>query len=1262
MQKIVIYITFLLLCSSLWMNAQHHYFRQYSLEQGLPQSEVNDIAEDQFGYLWLGTNGGGLCRFNGVGFEVFTKKDGLLENVIMGLHSDNNYNLWIASQKGITRYDGIRYTHLIQSDTTLFQERVQFLETIDGAIWALARDVSGIRKIYGIFNDSIINYYDRYPEVFKGNRIFFVSKGGPRLLYVSTSAGLYAIDQRVLRKVSSVGNYPLNNQFVVPVLQDKFRNEWMLVVDDDKSIDLLKVSFTGEVQKVNWPEGIPLDRIFNVYEDRSGGVWIAVANNGVVLLKNDEVKVFNKDNGMKASLVTCFIEDREGNMWIGTSGSGLLKYGGDRFVSLNMHSGLGGDIVRALFQDSKGNIYLGDDNNIISRFDGNRVKQIQASSQVDMGQARKMLELPNHNILIATLKGLFEYDGATMKDVSLLYGVNSESPVIDLLKDKNTIWIAVYGVGLLKYEASNMKWYTPKNSGLTSGFITNIFKDTKGKMWICTTNGVFMFHDEAFVHYSDKDSFHASWVLQAAEDKVGNIWFATFTGGLSRFDGHDFTFYDTSNGIASDNIYSVIADAQGNIWAGTQNGVDKIDIGGGGDILSIVNFDKYDGFVGIENNGSCNLLDNKGRIWFGTINGAMIYNPEEEKSNYLEPPVVIRKTLLNFKEPDWKKEVNSFKYDSISPWFSLPLGLKLSHDRNHVAFEFDGLCYTVPEKVRYKWKLEPIEQEWSPENTSYKAFYPALQPGKYTFRVIACNNDGIWNEEGASYSFEIVPAWYQYTMVRILFLMLVVALIVFLIRQRLQKEKSLKEELEFHLVVKKKEIQKHQTEILKQTKILKEQKYQLQLQAESLQSSYSNLERLSKIGQMVTANLSVDNIVELLYQSVSKVMSSDVFSLGLFNKEEKAIDFANVYVKGERQPFIRFLIEDKERLAIYTFTHNREVFLNDFYNEYQDYIKELRPVPQGAESQSVIYLPLRSSNEVIGVLSVQSLKKDAYTNYHLNFMQNMAIYAAIALGNAMKYQDLVHQQNVLKNQHMHVLGEKDEIISQKELLEDINYEKNQLLSLFVKGIQEPLNLAIGQMDGFVKESENCTEQQKYFLYDLLKILKQQNEVINKVLEVHNIDMEFYDYEPQPLELRDTILSVIDNLKQEAEIKKIALKFNGKQTIVNLDLSLFVKIMENLLSNAIKFSPKEKEIRIILSSLNDKVHIEVHDQGPGLTKEEQNVIFKKYSKLNKESDQGKASSGLGLYIVKKYVAKMNGTVRCESLSGFGATFIVEFPLT
>ncbi|GAF04225.1 ligand-binding sensor domain-containing protein [Saccharicrinis fermentans] len=567
----IVFVVFLLPCV---LNGQHHFFRQYSLEEGLPQSEVNDIAEDQFGYLWLGTNGGGLCRFNGMHFDVLTKKDGLLEDLVMGLYSDNNYDLWIGSPKGVIKYNGKDFKYYLKSDTAIFQDRMQFMEMMDGSVWLMARSVSGEKVIYRFREGEVTDFTRENKAFFKDKTIFYMSKSGPKKMMIATDKGVCEIENNQVTLSHMQETYGLEDKILIPLLQDKYRNQWVLAFGKgDGTQNLLVLGLNGDVKDIDWPKEIPLDRVFRAYEDRDGGVWVAVSSGGIVWFHDDKIKLFNNSNGLKTSLVTSLGEDREGNMWFGTSGSGVFKYGGDKFVSFNEESGLGGNIVRSIFQDSEGKVYLGDDNNTISVFDGEKVELLQASADAKMAQARSMLELKNGNVLVATVGGLYEYDHKRFISVGEKYGLDPQTPVVDMIQQGDTIWMGIYGKGLFKYVPGQLShWFTPANSGLVSPFITNLFVDSKQNIWISTTKGVFKYDHIHFVHFSDVNQLNSSWVLQTAEDKVGNIWFATFTGGLNRYDGQRFTYFDSSTGVRSDNVYSVIADAEGNIWAGTKMG------------------------------------------------------------------------------------------------------------------------------------------------------------------------------------------------------------------------------------------------------------------------------------------------------------------------------------------------------------------------------------------------------------------------------------------------------------------------------------------------------------------------------------------------------------------------------------------------------------------------------------------------------------------------------------------------------------------
>jgi ligand-binding sensor domain-containing protein len=357
---LIVILTFWLVFQ--FSEAQHFHFKQYSLEEGLPQSEVASIAEDQFGYLWVGTNGGGLCRFNGKNFEVFTKKDGLFDNIILGLIHDKNYNLWIASPKGIQKYDGLSYQPILLSDTTIFSANASFCETLDGNIWCLARMISGEQRLYKINNNVISNVSLEHKDALKDKGyIYKILPNGKNGLLIATSKELLVLQNNKLE--------PYDNNLVAkgervarwPLFRDRNNNLWLTIFGPDDSTKLI-VHIDGKGDKeIKVPESIGDPMFFRGFQDREGTYWFTIEQGRIAKFnKKTGWQVFNKNNGLPINIVFDLHQDAEGNIWMGTLGAGLVRYSGNLFLSLSRSNGLTDDIIRVLYQDTKGTFYFAD--------------------------------------------------------------------------------------------------------------------------------------------------------------------------------------------------------------------------------------------------------------------------------------------------------------------------------------------------------------------------------------------------------------------------------------------------------------------------------------------------------------------------------------------------------------------------------------------------------------------------------------------------------------------------------------------------------------------------------------------------------------------------------------------------------------------------------------------------------------------------------------------------------------------------------------
>jgi ligand-binding sensor domain-containing protein len=977
-------------------DAQFYNFSRYSLEEGLPQSEVLTLTEDHLGYIWAGTNGGGLCRFNGKSFDVYGRKNGLHDNIIMKLFQDNNLDLWIGGPRSIYRYDGKTFNKIFTSDSTLFVNEMKFFETSGGNIWMQANLSDGKRGFFRIRNDSLENAYEIFDGALEDNSIIFITELNSNHLILSTMDSYYNL---ISDELTPSDILPVSDKyFYLPLLSDRNKNIWTLSFDKITNDRKLHVFRSGKkVEDIVLPEGLNENKIFNSYQDREGGVWLNIFDFGMVRYINGEWRSFSKENGLPISNVRTVLEDAEGNFWFGTLGAGLVRYSGDQFITFDTNSGLSDDIIRSIYQDSEGKYYFGGEGGGLNIFDGKKIRTVFREGDGKGGFINSMFEVKQGLLLIGSITGLYEFNGKSFTECYKKYGIESQMPVLDIEASGDTLYFATYGRGIVKSVNGKVVSRRPE-SGKNNTFVsTDIFIDSKKNIWLCSDKGIWLYHDSGIESINKKYNLDISYILQAAEDEHGNLWFATFTDGLLKFDGENFTSVDTDDGLTSDNIYSVICDDNGNVWAGTQNGVDRLTIDNSGNISSIDNFGRYDGFVGIENNGGANFKDREGNLWFGTIKGAIKYNPSKKRTNYLPPPVYIRNVEIGFKPVNWEELPYRNLYDSIVPWLNLPAGLSLPHDKNHISISFDGLCYTVPEKVRFRWKLDPVESDYLPATSLNKAVYSSLSPGDYTFYVKACNNSGVWNEEPAIFSFTIEPAWWQTTALKIFILIFVLAAAGIIIRARRVRERQFKQELKSLINSKSSEIQNQKSIIIgKEVKIAELDNEISELKGQ-IQKYRNNLQKLSELGSLALTGTTVEQLFMSSYRDIEAVMEVSVYGLGILNKAAKTVDFQNVIINRERVPYIKFPLDDIERLSVHSILNDKVILLKDIKKEYSQYVKELRPVPGDMNPNSAIYIPLKISGSVIGVLTVQSNSKNAYNNYHLNLIRVVAEYLTIVV-------------------------------------------------------------------------------------------------------------------------------------------------------------------------------------------------------------------------------------------------------------------------
>lgn len=794
--------------------AQTYNLRVYSLDEGLPQSQVHAMVQDQHGFIWLGTDGGGLVKYDGREFTSLTDADGLANNLVLAMLTDSAEKIWLGTNKGLSIY-----------------QRGKFLSLPDALL--PLQELS----IRALFKDS------------RGR------------LWIGTSKGAYLFDGAALKKVQAA-----QEQMVVSIYEDAAKNMWLGTVNDGMyrvSGETTVTRFTslhglndntiyafrdmpdgtlliGTENGLNllfgdsiyaYPGGTPgakklLIRFLN-YDDE-GRLWIGTWNDGVYLLEKGAMLHMGAREGLDINGVLCFLQDREKNIWLGTDGGGAVKYGSQALTSIGSRNGLPSELVLSMHHAKDGKIWYGHDNGV-SLYDGSSYKFFDAKNGFATEKVWCIYEGAAGTIWVATYgSGIFQYRNEKFTLFTRNKDLVSKN-VRAIKKDsKGRLWVGTAN-GLHLFDGGKMSVYT-RREGMPANRILGVYEDSRGRLWVGTSGGglVQVMEQEGgftFKSISEAEGLAGNVVLSIAEDKAGNIWTASF-GGVTCIDaaGGKTKRITRKEGLCSNTAYAIAFANDGSAIIGTNSGVDKLDatafVKSGK--VSIRHFGKEDGLRGVECNTNSILKDERGRIWIGTVKGVFIYDPELDKPNDIEPQTHITGLRLFFEQPDYAKYTE--KPDTAA---FVPDGMTFPHDQNHVTFDFIGLSYGIPEKVRYSYILEGFDKNWTSPAAGNFATYTNLPPGKYVFKVRASNSDGKWNTHAASLAFRVTPPFWRTWWFRIGAALFFILLAYAFYRSRIKRLERTQLFLEKQVELKTRELREEKETVEEQSKLIEKKNHDI---------------------------------------------------------------------------------------------------------------------------------------------------------------------------------------------------------------------------------------------------------------------------------------------------------------------------------------------------------------------------------------------------------------------------------------------------
>ncbi|MGZ4038390.1 MAG: ligand-binding sensor domain-containing protein, partial [Bacteroidia bacterium] len=742
-----IYIVLMLQLLLLPAFSQQYNFHNYSVKDGVAQSQVYSLLQDSRGYLWMGTQGGGMTSFDGRNFKTYSVKEGLPSTKVFSMREDKHTNLWIGTMNGLSYYNGIRFRNFLAGKA---------VREIDldakGNLW-LATD-KGIfyQKTDTDFINVSLILKDREPNI----KTLMVDKSGD--VWVG-SDGLYRISVKngIYDELKFTKANGFTNNTITSIKQDAAGWIWIGTYGDGAYVYDSRKFFRIDLQQELYKQ-----TVLDFYFDDRNNVWMGTLTNGV-LQYNRDTKSFGHlttNEGLSNNHVHCITQDKSGNYWFGTSGNGVCNYFGKQFTQYDKSSGLSENYIYTMFRDSKERLWISSYDKGVDVYDSSRFRHFGAPEGFDNVKVRAIGEDNAGNIYLGTDgQGVFVYDGTAFKPIGSL----DRKFIRAIAKDKDgNLWLAS-ATGIYKLtmgeSAIVIKNFTMKE-GLLRDRIACLHNDKEGRLWYGTESGAI----GLIVNDQPKDpkielkglTYNSIWCF--AEDAGGQLWIGT-DGGIAAFplyqNNHRLTVYNHTIGLTSSNVYLLTFDRENNLFVGTETGLDYMEFDRERKITGIKHYGKGEGFTGVETCKNAVFNDKDGTIWFGTINGLSKYNPKNKVKNAVAPVTSISDVTL-FNMPISQTE---FK-QAVGDWNAITK-LVLPYDQNNIGIYFTGINFPNPDAVKYQWKLEGSGNDWSPPVSQNNVNFSNLGPGDYVFKVKACNEDGVWNKEPVTLKFSIRPPFWR---------------------------------------------------------------------------------------------------------------------------------------------------------------------------------------------------------------------------------------------------------------------------------------------------------------------------------------------------------------------------------------------------------------------------------------------------------------------------------------------------------------------
>jgi len=1211
-------------------------FEHLGLEDGLSQSVIHAILQDQFGFLWIGTEDG-LNRYDGYEFKTYRPDPddphSISDRWITSLCEDSQGYLWVGTRLGgLNRYDPktgqfTYYLHDPDDPGSLASNRVNaILEDSQGYLWVGTNEgLDRLQRETGEFTH--LRADSDAPTRLTSNNISVLFEGSRGMMWVGTSDG--GLNRLITNTLTFIGYQhdpqnikTISNNGVRAIAEDKAGNLWVATLDGLNRMDTQRDTFKRFKHSENRLSGLSDNAVLSLLVDRAGVLWVGT-NNGLnrYQLETGEFIHYRHEDSDSASLsnnaITTIFEDAGGVLWVGTYGSGLNKYnrGQSKFAYYRHEpqnpNSLSSNFVFSIHADQRGTVWIGTYGGGLNRFnpdlglfthfrhnpddpgsllsdevtsvymDSNGTLWVGSNlglSRLDPGDENfihyRRTQAEPGNLVGTPIYTIF--DAPQFADGWLGDGANlADAPVYTIYEDKlGWLWFGTAkGLNRFNPVTQTIIHYQTgptQSNNLSSNFVTAVFEDYNKNIWVGTFDGGlnrFDVNNEGFIHYQHDRSANQGLthnsIMTIFQDSKHRLWIATAGGGLNLYEQETdtFTHYTEKDGLPNNVIYGIVEDENGDLWLSTNFGISLFDP----DTEIFRNYTISDGLQSNEFKMGAFAKDIYGRLYFGGVNGLNVFDPAKIKDSSYAPPVV----LTNFSQNGQPVPEGS-KAELIRE-------VILSWPNNNFSFEFATLSFAQPDRNQYAYMLENFDKDWNYIGNNREGRYTNLPGGSYTLHIKGSNSDGIWNENGQSIQITVVPPFWQTWTFRILIALIVIGLGIITYRLR---------------------VRSMETQNLQLERLVHERTSALQKRSEEMEALYSGDEKIIRA-------MTLDQVFQAVVEVAVNMLHADRSVVFAWDKHQAQV--VPRVSHGFRSDTLKMLHFEKGEGMVGEVLETGEPIIVPEVD-----LEELRPNVQAAivaeGIHSLIHLPIRVNEEIIGVFNVGFTRPGAITGDTARLFTALVQRAALSIENM----ELFEQTKELA-----VVEERNRVA--RDLHDSAKQKAFAALA------------QLGAVNGILKK-------------DPASAWSHLSEAENLVYEVIQ-ELTFLIQEMYPMALKEKGLATT--------LREYIFEWENRNGImINLDIrnarrmdlemeQAIYRMIQEALANVARHSQSD-QVGVSLIYDSDAIVVTVEDNGVGF-------------------DARQRSGGMGLGIIEERAESIGGQACIESQPGVGTRVVITAPL-